>query len=67
MSQITIFEDLFASLDLYLPWLLPTLETIELTFPATSRLLICVPLVVWFAVLRQRHATAPTQLHRVLM
>ncbi|MCP3960797.1 MAG: hypothetical protein GY719_23380 [bacterium] len=67
MTQIAILQDLVTSLDLYLPWLLPTLETIELAVPSTARLLICVPLIAWFAVLRQRHATSPAQLHRVLM
>ena len=56
MTQITPIQDLIAGLDLSLPWLLPTLETIELTVPSTVRLLLSVPLLIWFVVLRQRHA-----------
>ena len=56
MMEITPMQDLVAGLDLSLPWLLPTLEAIELVFPLPVRLLACVPLLVWLTVLRRRHA-----------
>ena len=68
MPQITLLQDLIANLDLYLPWLLPTLEAIELTIPSTARLLICVPLMTWLIVLRHRHsAAAVSRFHRVAL
>ena len=66
MPQFTLIQDLVAKIDLYLPWLLPTLEAIELTIPSTVRLLICVPLMVWLVALRQRHAASgASRFHRV--
>ncbi len=65
MTQI--LQDLIARLDLYLPWLLPTLETVEQTVPAVVRVTICALLVVWFALLRQRNATSAGHLHRALL
>ncbi len=54
MIENTYLQDLFAKLDLYLPWLLPTLETIEQTIPSTARIAVCAALLVWFAVLKHR-------------
>lgn len=58
MKFMTLFQDLVANLDVYLPWLLPSLEAIEQLVPSSGRLLICVPLMIWLAVLRQRSALA---------
>ena len=66
MPQITLLQDLVASLDRYLPWLLPTLEAIEGTVPVTVRLVICVPLLIWLALLRHRQA-ASDRPHRVAL
>ena len=66
MTQITSVQDLIANLDLYLPWLLPALETIEQTVPTTVRIVIGVLLTACLAVLRQRHA-ADRRLHRVAL
>ncbi len=66
MKFMTLFQDLVANLDVYLPWLLPSLEAIEQLVPASGRLLICVPLVVWLGVLRQRSVlAAASRTHRV--
>lgn len=51
------FQTLAATLDLYLPWLLPTLETIELAAPAPVRVVICGALIGLLA-LRHRQAAA---------
>ncbi len=68
MTQSTLIQELIASLDLYLPWLLPALETVEQTVPATVRFPIGVLLMVWVAVLRQRDpASAAGHLHRVAL
>ena len=56
MTQINSIQNFIADLDMVLPWLLPVLETIDRTVPPPARLLICIPLLVWFAVLRHRHA-----------
>lgn len=66
MTQI--LQDFIAKLDLSLPWLLPALETIEQTVPATARLSICVALMVGFAFLRHRHAASDaSHLHRTML
>lgn len=68
MTQITLLQNLIANVDLYLPRLLPALEAIELTVPSTVRLLICVLLTVWLAVLKQRHAAAAaSRFHQVVL
>ncbi len=64
--MITALQDLIAKLDLYLPWLLPALETFEETIPATARVALCALLTVWFVMRRQRHAAA-SRLHRALL
>ncbi len=50
-----IIQDFIAKLDLYLPWLLPTLETIEQAFPATARIAICAVLMAGFFFMRHRN------------
>ncbi len=68
MNQINFFQDVAASLDHYLPWLLPVLEGIEHTVPVPARLLICGSLMVWMAFLRRRHAASTaTGFHQVLI
>ena len=61
MTQI--LQDLIARMDLYLPWLLPALETAEQTAPLAVRIPLCALLVAWFFVLRQRHSASASQLH----
>ncbi len=56
MTQISPIQDIIATLDLDLPWLLPTLEAIEQTVPPTVRLLVCGLLLAWLTVLRIRNA-----------
>ena len=58
MTQITMFQDFIASLDFYLPWLLPALNAFDQAVPATLRLVVCVPLMICLVVLRQRNAAA---------
>ncbi len=68
MTNFTFLQDLIANLDLYLPWLLPALESVEQALPSAARLPICIPLIVWLAFLRQRNAEhAATRLHRAVL
>ncbi len=67
MTQSMLIQDLIARLDLLLPWLLPTLETLEQAAPTTVRLPICAILTVWFAILRHRDSAAANQAHRVAL
>ena len=66
MTQSTLIQDLIAKLDLYLPWLLPALETVEHTAPSTVRLALCAVLMVWFAVLRRDSAIAGGGVHHLI-
>ncbi|MEE8522949.1 MAG: hypothetical protein V3T72_03375 [Thermoanaerobaculia bacterium] len=54
MTWINSMQDILTVLDQYLPWLLPSMESIESAFPIQSRLLVCVLLVFWLVVMRQR-------------
>ncbi len=49
-----ILQNFIAKLDHTLPWLLPTLETIEYTFPATARIAMCAALMAGLVLLRHR-------------
>ncbi len=63
-----LVQDLAASLDVHLPWLLPILEGIELMVPAPVRLLICGSLMLWMVFLRKRHAAvAAGGLHQLYL
>ncbi len=52
MTEITALQDLIATLDLDLPWLLPALEAFETAVPAPLRLLVCGLPLAWLAVLK---------------
>ncbi len=65
MPQTALLQDLIANLDLHLPWLLPVMEAIELTVPSPVRLVICLALMGWLAVIKQRSATSTGGLQRV--
>ncbi len=67
MNQINFFQDLIASLDLNLPWLLPILEGFEHTVPATMRILLCGSLMVWMVLRRRTAAAAAGGLHQVFL
>lgn len=66
MTQI--LQNFVARLDLFLPWLLPSLETIEQTFPSMARNSICIVLIAGLILLRHRNlATAASHLHRAAL
>ncbi len=60
MTEITALQDLIATLDLDLPWLLPALEAFEAAVPAPVRLLVCGLLLAWLAALRVKSAGYPS-------
>lgn len=66
--MITLLQEFVASLDQYLPWLLPAMEAIEHSVPLTARLLLCVPLMALVALVRQRDAASDaSRLHRAAL
>ncbi len=54
---MNFLENLIVSLDMHLPWLLPSLEALEQAFPSAIRILACVPLATWLVYSRQRQAS----------
>lgn len=66
MTQSNLIQDLITKLDLYLPWLLPALETVEHTAPSAVRLALCAVLMVWFAVVRRDSAVSSSSVHHLV-
>lgn len=50
-----LLEQTIAAVDANLPWILPSLETVESLFPLSLRLLVAVGLGLSLAWVRQRH------------
>ena len=58
MSWIHSLQDILTVLDEILPWLLPSLEAVEHSFPTPARLLVCLPLMACLILMRQRAEAA---------
>ncbi len=56
---IDSLQDVLTVLDQFLPWLLPSMESIESIFPVQARLLVCALLVCWLIAMRFRDAVGP--------